>query len=68
MLVLVLVLVLEKNWLPWGGFDFADRRQGGFLSRRDYGTQPGILTPEIPSKTRLPERPTDSCGSAATYG
>src|ERR1700726_4499512 len=28
----------------WDGFDFADRYQSGFLSRRDNRTEPGVLT------------------------
>ena len=40
----------SQKW-GWGGFDFADRVQSDFvpririLSRRDYRTQPGVLTP-----------------------
>jgi hypothetical protein len=39
----------------WGGFDFADRCQSGFLSRRDKRTEPGVLTPGSDKKTSRPE-------------
>ena len=58
----VLVLVLENRAGSWGGFDFADRcsnrflyREDGFWSRRDYRTQPGVLTPGRDKKGARPE-------------
>jgi hypothetical protein len=38
-----------------GGFDFADRCLPRFLSRRDYRTQPGVLTPGTNIKGVRPE-------------
>ena len=46
----------------WSGFDFADRCSNRFLSRRDYRTQPGVLTPGTDKKGTRPE-----CGGREAF-
>jgi hypothetical protein len=45
--VLVLVVVLVSGHAEWSGFDCVERCRIGFLSRGDYRTEPGVLTPGI---------------------
>ena len=71
--VLVVVLVLESGQTEWWSNGVMEYWSGGVvgpviqsdLSRRDYRTQPGVLTPGTDSKTVRPEGAADRVCYAA---